>query len=250
DVLKIIADLAAAAIERAQFFGHMIQSEKMAALGTLVAGVAHELNNPLACIMGFAELLTRRTSDGESLEMVQMIHREAGRCGKMIREMLSLARRDKMTLHPVDIKSVIDKTLPLITSDFHRDSVELVIDVPDLMPRIHGNADQMQQVLLNLLTNARLALRGREDPRVGLRTIGQETRLILQVTDNGPGIAPEHMRKIFDPFFTTRAEGQGTGLGLSIVARIITEHRGTIEVRNNPTAGVCFTITLPVGGQR
>lgn len=248
DVLKIIADLSAAALERAQYFSHLIQSEKMAALGTLVAGVAHELNNPLSCITGFAELLYRRTADEESKEMAQMIHSEAGRCGTLIRELLNLSRREALTLNTLSLNVLIQKTTPLVQPDFNKDGVALVVDMQDGLPAVWGNNDQLTQVLLNLLANARIAVKGRKDAKVIVKGFNHDDRVMIQVIDNGPGIPAEHLRKIFDPFFTTRPAGEGTGLGLSIVQRIVNEHRGTIEVHNNASGGVSFTVALPAQG--
>ncbi|MHB2019746.1 MAG: GAF domain-containing sensor histidine kinase [Candidatus Xenobia bacterium] len=244
-VLKIIADLTAAAIERSQYFASVVQSEKLAALGTVVAGIAHELNNPLSAIMGFNQLLSKFSEDSEFNEMLDSSQEAATRCRDLVRDLLRIARQEKPTMRQVEVGALARQTLRVIQSEFRQEEVELLVDVSPTVPTIMANPDQLLQVLLNLLTNARNAVRGREDARVMLRVYPRGANLILQVIDNGPGIPPENLRKIFDPFFTSR-QGEGNGLGLSIVQRIITDHGGTIKAHNDKKGGAVFTVELPL----
>jgi signal transduction histidine kinase len=251
ELLRVIADLAAAAIERANYFSHLVQNEKMAALGTLVAGIAHELNNPLTSVMGLAQLLRERlTGDGEGVEMASKIHKESLRCRDLVRELLTLSRREKAPRKPTALGTLVEGVSSLVAADYRAQHVNLKLDVPPDLPPVEINADQFTQVLLNLLTNARHALRGRDHSLVVVRAAALDGMLRLTVQDNGPGIPPQNMRQIFDPFFTTKPAGEGTGLGLSISHSIVAEHGGVLEVRNAAAGGAVFTIELPLQGNQ
>lgn len=257
DLLKIIADMAASAIERAQFFASMLQKEKAALLGTFIGGIVHEMNSPLTSIMGLAEVARENLDDHATVtEYLDTIVAESNRCTRLIREMLSLARSEKRAIQRVNIGELITRTARLLKPAFVNQRVDLRVDVGTEAFCVNGDPDQLTQVLINLATNARLAVQGQEHAhvtlRVGvnndgvaLRRSDTAERLRIQVIDNGPGVAKENIRRIFEPFFTTRVTGEGTGLGLSIVQRIVSDHRGVITVSNLPEAGACFTVDLP-----
>jgi signal transduction histidine kinase len=245
DLLKIIADMAAAAIERARYFHRLMQREKMSALGRLVAGVVHELNSPLTSIIGFAQLQTLHEHDAECRENAEFILAEGERCKKLIADLLGLSREKKTTFRELDVQAVVARAMRLLARDMNEDRVSVSTDIVGPLPDMRGDPDQVLQLLLNLLDNARRAVRGREKPTVEIRVAPLEEGVVLRVSDNGPGIAPAHLGRIFDPFFTTREAGEGTGLGLSIVARIVTDHGGTIRAQNRKAGGACFIVELP-----
>lgn len=251
DLLKIIADLSAAAIERARYFSHLMQSEKLGALGTLVAGITHELNSPLTVIMGFASVLkTRLEASSDEHDMVERMHGEAVRCRNLVRQMLSFSRADtNAPRKPTDLGQLVTACARLLRTDFRDANADLVVDVADGLREVELNTDQWTQVMLNLLTNAlhAVAEKGADKRgRVSVRLVGSSERLRLVISDNGPGIDRKNLRRIFDPFFTTKPSGQGTGLGLSITHGIVTDHGGAISATNDPNGGAIFVIELPV----
>ena len=253
DLLRIIADLASAAIERARYFSHLMQSEKLSALGTLVAGITHELNSPLTVIMGFASVLkTRLDPQSDEWDMVERMHGESVRCRNLVRQMLSFSRADEEAPRKrTDLGALVGACARLLRTDFRDAGADLVVDVAERLPEVELNTDQWTQVLLNLLTNALQAVSEQREERRGrvtVRLVGSSERLRIVIGDNGPGIARNHLRRIFDPFFTTKPAGQGTGLGLSITHGIVTDHGGTITAANDPNGGAIFVIELPVNG--
>lgn len=251
DLLRIIADLASAAIERARYFSHLMQSEKLSALGTLVAGITHELNSPLTVIMGFASVLkTRLEKTSDDYDMVDRMHSEAVRCRNLVRQMLSLSRSGtEAPRKRTDLGQLVNACARLLRTDFRDANADLVVDVADGLPEVEINTDQWTQVCLNLLTNALHAVSDKPEDQRGratVRLVGSREKLRLIIADNGSGIDRKILRRIFDPFFTTKPAGQGTGLGLSITHGIVTDHGGTISAANDPNGGAIFVIELPV----
>ncbi|NDD30873.1 MAG: GAF domain-containing protein [Proteobacteria bacterium] len=251
DLLRIIADLASAAIERARYFSHLMQSEKLSALGTLVAGITHELNSPLTVIMGFAGVLkTRLEKTSDDYDMVDRMHSEAVRCRNLVRQMLSLSRSGtEAPRKRTDLGQLVNACARLLRTDFRDANADLVVDVADGLPEVEINTDQWTQVCLNLLTNALHAVSDKPEDQRGratVRLVGSREKLRLIIADNGSGIDRKILRRIFDPFFTTKPAGQGTGLGLSITHGIVTDHGGTISAANDPNGGAIFVIELPV----
>jgi signal transduction histidine kinase len=246
DLLAIIAGMAVAAIERAQYFTHLLQQEKLAAIGTMMAGVAHELSSPLTSIMGFATLTLSAPHDAAMVrENVEIVMSEAERCRTLITELLQFSRRGDRRPQELDLPRLCNRVKRLTQAEFMRDHVALDIDLaPDVGP-LMGEPDRLTQVLLNLLNNARLVLRGRPAARVTLRARHTAEGLVLEVSDNGPGIEPHVLPRLFDPFFTTRASGDGTGLGLSIVQSIVHDHGGLVRAENLVEGGARFSVTLP-----
>jgi PAS domain S-box-containing protein len=225
------------------------QSDKLAALGTLSAGVAHEINNPIGVITSRVEVMMLEAADGSlSPEMrkdLEVILRHARRVATITQGLLSFARQSSGTQGPVELNRVVEEIVQLVQKDMGRSRVTVSTELGEGLPLITADANAVGQVLLNLLTNARRAMPdgGSITVETGLVDGGRSIR--LAVRDSGPGIPPDILPKIFDPFFTTRSDG--TGLGLSISHGIMEDHRGTIDVSSEVGRGTVFTLTFPVG---
>jgi len=219
------------------------QAEKLSAMGQLVSGVAHEINNPAAIISGFAQTLLLDVVKAEQREMLQMIYDEATRIGRITANLLAFARAQR-TL--VDLNDIVRRTFALRSYHLTTLNVAVTLELSPAEPKFWSDPSELQQMLLNLLINAEQALVSVETPRtIVVRTAASEEDVRLEVADSGPGIAPEIRAKIFDPFFTTKPEGVGTGLGLSICYGIAREHGGRISVDSPPGRGATFVVTLP-----
>jgi signal transduction histidine kinase/BarA-like signal transduction histidine kinase len=231
-------------------YQQLLQAEKMAALGQTISGVAHELNNPLATILSWAERLVERKLDEKSQRGVEVILGEAERAARIVRNLLTFARKRQSTRSMIDINQVVQETLTLRTYEQRVTNIEVITALAAGLPQVFADAHQIQQVLLNLVINAEQAMisaNGRGS--LVLRTWHDVDRdaVVLEVTDDGPGIAPEMKSKIFDPFFTTKEVGKGTGLGLTVAYAIVQEHGGRIRVESLPR-GASFIVELPVSG--
>jgi len=229
--------------------GQLVQSEKLAAVGTLVSGVAHELNNPLTSITGLSEfLLEQGTVDEQTASHLRVINDQAERASRIVRNLLSFAHKSTTERGLVDLGDVVQRTGLLMGYELRRSGIEMETVVAPDVPPVLANRDQVQQVLLNLMTNAMYAL-GALPPGAPRRlTIAAEPagdRVHLKVSDTGPGIPPEAAAQIFDPFFTTKPPGEGTGLGLFLSYGIAGAHGGTLTVDSAPGGGATFTLALP-----
>jgi signal transduction histidine kinase len=227
----------------------LLQSEKVAAMGSLLAGVAHELNNPLAVVLGQSHLLRESAPDARTLARAQKISAGADRCGRIVRNFLALARQRAPERGEVRLNQVVDEALELLAYELRTDNVEVALDLAEGLPVLWADGHQLHQVLVNMVANAHHAMRhGRAQRRLAITTRfdpgSRHVRLAL--ADTGPGIPAEIRAKIFEAFFTTKPPGQGTGLGLSLCQGIVAEHGGTIAVESEPGRGATFTITLPV----
>jgi len=224
----------------------LAQSEKLSSLGVMISGFAHELNNPLASIMGYAQLLGERPLEGDVHRKVAAINSEASRCQRIVENLLRFARKQAPERRPVDLNSVIGAVVQLLGYQLQVDGIALDVDLePNMMP-ILGDFHALQQVFVNLVQNAHHAMKqrgGRGMLRIVTRCDGLTGR--AEVSDTGIGIAPENLKRIFDPFFSTKTVGQGTGLGLSIAYGTIKEHGGTIHARSRLSRGTTFTVDLP-----
>ncbi|HET8654497.1 MAG TPA: response regulator [Longimicrobiaceae bacterium] len=237
--------------ERMRMEEHLMEREKLSALGLLVSGVAHDLNNPLGGISGYAQLLLEDETDPERARGLQHILREVQRCNRIVGDLLSFARRHPVEHRPVDVGGVLQSTLDLRARQLQRSGLRTRVRVEDGLPSVHGDPHQLQQVFLNILINAEQALRhGGDTLRITLAPARPSSEragdhwLELSFFNNGPPIPPDVLPRIFDPFFTTKGKDEGTGLGLAICRRIIHEHGGEIEVESGQE-GTVFRIVLP-----
>jgi signal transduction histidine kinase/CheY-like chemotaxis protein len=234
-----------------QIQAKMLQTEKMAALGQLVSGIAHELNNPLTAIMGYAQLLLGHGLKPGQLSEAKKVYHEAERARRIVKNLLYFARENKPERSLVDINEIIERTLALRSYELRVENIAVDCDLAPDLPKTMADPYQLQQVVLNLVINAEQALiEGRGQGHVWIRTrhLRQRTgdRILIEIADDGPGIAPEITSRIFDPFFTTKPPGVGTGLGLSIVYGIVHQHGGEVTFDNQSGLGARFTVELPV----
>ncbi len=225
----------------------LLQSEKMASVGQLVSGVAHELNNPLTGVMGFAQMLLTRDLGEQAHHEVETIYAEAERASKIVQNLLSFARRRRAHKEMVNLNTLVERVLELRSYDLSVRNIELELALDPKLPATMADPDQMQQVFLNIITNAEQAIRsGRGEGKLTVRSSTGRGHVRLSFRDDGPGMAKETVRRIFDPFFTTKQASEGTGLGLTIAYGIIEEHNGRIDVDSRPGHGATFTVELPV----
>ncbi|MDQ6872540.1 MAG: GAF domain-containing protein, partial [Gemmatimonadota bacterium] len=209
---------------------HLGRTEKLAAIGELIAGVAHELNNPLTGISTFAQLLLEDTLEGEQLESVTLIKREADRAIGVIRDLLLFARKTDARDVSVDINTVVRHTVRLRALASRSSGIEVHMHLDESTPRVRGDEHKLQQVLLNLLVNAEAALQDAEVRHLSVITRSRSESVTIVVSDTGHGMTGSVSQRVFEPFFTTKPPGEGTGLGLSVSYGIIQAHRGTISV--------------------
>jgi two-component system NtrC family sensor kinase len=225
----------------------LIQAEKLAAMGQMLAGVAHELNNPLTAILGVTELLREKAAPDEaSRRQLELTHRQARRAARIVQNLLEFSRPASPQKKSLDVNNLIERTLQLHEHSLRRNNVEVEFHPQGGFPGVIGDANQLIQVFLNLVTNAEQAIREvRETGRLQIRLGRSGNRLSIAFQDDGVGILPEALPRIFDPFYTTKRPGGGTGLGLSICMSIIREHGGIIEAESLPAGGSAFTVYLP-----
>ena len=220
-------------------------TEKMVALGELVAGVAHEINNPLTGISAFAQILLEEELGQEQRESVQLIKQESDRAKTVIKDLLLFARKTERGTGPVDINEVIEQTVRLRAYPLRNAGVQVVLQLDPTAPLISGDSQKLQQVLLNVIGNAEHAMLGRDVRRLIVRTTRADDQVIITAVDTGIGMTADVRRRIFEPFYTTKPAGAGTGLGLSVSYGIIHAHGGTIGVESEPDVGSTVTIMLP-----
>lgn len=228
----------------------LIQSEKMSSIGQLVSGVAHELNNPLTGIMGFAQLLLLRDLEPAVRAQVETIYGEAERASKIVANLLTFARRRDARKESANLNTLIERVLELRNYDLRVRNINVELHLDEQLPDTLVDANQLLQVFLNLIINAEQAMRDTMDDgdegtlRITTRTAG--SNLVASFADSGPGMSDETLRRIFDPFFTTKEAGEGTGLGLTISYGIIDEHGGRIWAESPGGKGTTFHIELPL----
>ncbi len=222
----------------------LLQSEKMSAIGQLISGVAHELNNPLTAILGYAQLLQGSRLDDRSSEYVGKLFKQAQRTHRVVQNLLSFARQHKPQKEEVDLRKVLEETLTLSEYDLKVNNVALEREIPGDLPTVIADSHQLQQVFLNIINNALDAMgEGRGRGSLKVRVAQKDSFVCVEFDDNGPGI--KEPGKIFDPFYTTKSLGKGTGLGLSICYGIIKEHLGEIVARNRTEGGATIEVRLP-----
>lgn len=226
----------------------LIQSDKLASIGRLAAGVAHEINNPLTGVLTYSSFLLKRATDAETREDLEIIVRETKRCRGIVKSLLDFARQVRPKKTDVALREVIDRVLEIVRNRLIVEAISVTTDVAEDLPQIKADRDQLVQVLINLVVNAADALGkagGKIEIRAASEIVDGATAIVLKVIDNGCGIEPDDLGKIFDPFFSTKAH-EGTGLGLAVVWGIVNKHDGSVDVESAVGGGTTFTIRLPV----
>ena len=232
--------------EQRRLEGLLAQSDKLAAMGRLVADIVHEVGNPLTAVQLNAQLLQRALPAGsEQLESADLIAIGVERAIRTVRRLLDFSRQEEQAFGPVDINLTIRQTASLLERQLRGKGIQLVFHLAEDLPRVSGSRDHLQGVWLNLIQNARDAIPGSSgEIRLSTRPVGNMVEVLI--ADTGDGIAPEHLARIFEPFFTTKVAGEGTGLGLSVCQRIVRQHGGDIRVESARGRGTTFTVRLPV----
>ena len=231
-------------------YHQLLQAEKMAALGQTISGVAHELNNPLATILTWAERLAKHEVSEETRHGLDTILQQSERAARIVRNLLTFARKRHTTRTMVDLNAVVRETLALRAYDQRVSNISTIEALAAGLPQVFADPHQIQQVLLNLVINAEqamLAANGRGSLIVRTWYDIERDVVVLEVSDDGPGVPDDVQTKIFDPFFTTKEVGKGTGLGLTVAYAIVQEHGGEIRVTSSPGSGATFTVEVPAG---
>jgi signal transduction histidine kinase len=225
----------------------LLQSEKLASLGQFIAGIAHEMNNPLQSVLGHLELMIESKEHAAHRAELKRIYHDADRAAKIVNNLLVFGGSRRASRRPVDVDELIGRVIAIREAALPKSGVQIVRNGDVSVPPVAGDAELLQQALLNVVINAEQAIAiGGKSGRVTITPSAQSGRVLITVDDTGPGIAPDVLPRIFDPFFTTKEVGKGTGLGLAIVYGIIHEHGGTIQASKGPHGGARFTIDLPL----
>jgi PAS domain S-box-containing protein len=227
----------------------LYQNEKMAMLGSLLAGVAHELNNPLSIVIGQVALLEHSVREPAVLSRIERIQKATERCARIVRTFLAMARHRERQSAAVKVNGLVEMVVELLAFQLRAADIRVELDLAPGIPDIMADADQLHQLLTNLIVNARQALAQsvhRRVIRIASRTDRQHNRLRIEVCDNGPGVPPDIRKRIFDPFFTTKSAGEGTGIGLSLCLSIVRAHGGIIQLADTPGGGATFMVELPL----
>jgi two-component system, NtrC family, sensor kinase len=227
----------------------IVRAERLATLGELAAGVVHELNNPLTSITVYAEYLVHKLgaagADGADLEKLRRIGASAQRILRFSRDLVQYARPSGKDVEPIDLAGVVRQSVSICEHLIERGGIELTVEVDPELPVVHAVGGQLEQVLINLITNAVHAVEN--GGHVVVRALADSPSTVrLEVADSGPGISPADRARIFEPFFTTKLDGKGTGLGLPIVRNIVEQHRGEIVVTESDLGGAAFRVILPI----
>jgi len=227
----------------------LIQAEKLTSLGQMAASIAHEVNNPLAGVLVYTQLLTKKMAGDNiskeiALEYLSKMDSELTRSTRLIRNLLDFARQSSSTLREVDVNEVVNRALELTAHSAELQHIQVIKELNPSLPELMADFDQLQQVFTNLILNAIQAMP--EGGRLILRTSADDSQFKIEVQDTGCGISLENMRKLFTPFFTTKGKGKGVGLGLAVAYGIIQRHHGRIEVQSKEGKGTTFTIYLPL----
>jgi signal transduction histidine kinase len=225
-----------------------LQADRLASLGQLAAGIAHEINNPLGLILGYTQLLQREGAEAvEFKDDLRTIEKQTRNCKKIVEDLLNFARKSGTRISEVDINSALQGVIKVIRNQLELDNILIQTHFDDHLPEIAGDAEKLKQVFMNLLLNARQAIRKNGIIIITTTADPDQRGVVIDFEDDGPGMAPEVQDKIFDPFFTTKPTGQGTGLGLSVSYGIIEDHQGDIHVSSEVGRGTHIRIRLPMG---
>ena len=243
DRLRIRAEL-----EKTQL--QLLQAEKMASLGKLAAGVAHQINNPLGGITLFAKLMLEEYDLAEVVRNdLLRILKDAERCRDTVKELLEFTRQTRHLMQPYDVNEAISRTLFLLENQSLFHNIEIEKQFGNNLPPVQADIQQLNHLFMNVILNAAQAMEGKGKLTVKTSEVSSQKDICIEISDSGPGIPPDILPRIFEPFFTTKEEGEGTGLGLSLAYGIVGNHRGKITARNNPNGGAVFTITFPVAAR-
>jgi len=230
--------------QRERLEEQMTQTEKLTSLGLLAAGVAHEVNTPLAVISNYIQMLAKQMPEGDPKQtIIDKIVKQTFRASEIVNNLLNFSRTGGTELIDVDVNRVVEETLSLVSHPLKTSQIQVVKHLGETLPPVRGSANKLQQVFLNLFLNARDAMPG--GGMLEVRTGAHNGSVEIDVADTGAGIPREHIHRIFDPFFTTKSGGRGTGLGLSVSYGIIREHKGKIDVRSTPGKGTSFHVEFP-----
>jgi PAS domain S-box-containing protein len=230
--------------QRERMEEQMSQTEKLTSLGLLAAGVAHEVNTPLAVISNYIQMLAKQMPEGDPRQgIIEKIVKQTFRASEIVNNLLNFSRTSATELADLDVNRVVEETLSLVAHPLKTSQIQVVKQLGPTLPAVRGSANKLQQVFLNLFLNARDAMPG--GGMLEVRTAAHNGSVEIEVVDTGAGIPREHIHRIFDPFFTTKASGRGTGLGLSVSYGIIKEHAGKIDVRSTPGKGTSFHVEFP-----
>ena len=230
--------------QRERMEEQMTQTEKLTSLGLLAAGVAHEVNTPLAVISNYIQMLAKQMPEGDPRQgIIDKIVKQTFRASEIVNNLLNFSRTGAAEVSDIDVNRVVEETLSLVAHPLKTSQIQVVRQFGETLPPVRGSANKLQQVFLNLFLNARDAMPG--GGMLEIRTGAHNGSVEVEIVDTGAGIAREHIHRIFDPFFTTKASGRGTGLGLSVSYGIIKEHSGKIDVRSTPGKGTSFHVEFP-----
>jgi len=222
----------------------MIQIEKLSTMGTMVGGVAHEINNPLMGILNYVEYAQEKAADSKSREALTAALHEIGRIKRLVSNMLIFLRAGNGENETCNVQDTVGRTVELLEGEFKKSGILLTLDLNPDLPPLPCSAGSLQQVLVNLILNSRDAVAGQPEPHIWLKARQDNGKVVLQVCDNGPGIPAALIDRIFDPFFTTKPVGQGTGLGLSISRHLVEEAGGTLQPYKEKGYGCCFRLVF------
>ncbi len=221
------------------------QSDRLASVGLLAAGVAHEVNTPLAGISGYVQMLQRKMPETDPRRpILEKIEKQTFRASRIVNNLLNFSRQQPSEMQAINVNDLVSETLALAELPLSKQKVSVATDLAETLPPVWGDPGKLQQVFMNLVLNARDSMPGGGDLRI--HTARHNGEVVVEVSDTGAGIAAEEINKIYDPFYTTKGTAKGTGLGLSVTYGIIQEHRGTITVRSEPGNGTCFRVALPL----
>jgi len=227
----------------------VVQSERLAAMGAMIGGVAHELNNPLTSILGVSELLQDKETSESGRKQLSLLQQQARRAADIVQNLTYFARPPAPGKTRINLIEVVERTLNLHAYSLRKNNITVDFLREEGLPYAMGDPHQLMQVFLNLIMNAEQAIReARDKGTLRIRTGKSDNSVWVSFHDDGPGIPKENLPSIFDPFYTTKRPGRGTGLGLSICKSVMKEHNGSIEATNAPDGGAVFTVTLPLGG--
>jgi hypothetical protein len=234
--------------DRDELERRLVQADKLSSIGLLAAGVAHEVNTPLAVISTYAQMLAKQVNgDEQKSKLLEKIAKQTFRASEIVNSLLNFSRTSTTEFIEVDLNRVIRETVGLVEHQFQTAGVVTHVALADNLPAVRGNAGKLQQVFLNLFINARDAMMA--GGVLTIRTYLENAAAHIEVADTGQGIPPEHLARIYDPFFTTKGAKKGTGLGLSITYGIVQEHKGAIEVDSVPGQGTSFRLEFPAAAR-